>query len=234
MDVLQHHNGVVYDQADGQNQGQEGEDVDREAERPEDEKGRGQGHGHGDRRHQHGAHAAEKQVDHQDDKTDGYAATPSDLTPPAKTGAVRPRTSQFGRRDERSVIDPWPDVVLPRLRDSRGNRRNGQAAVVLRASGSIPIIRKRVAVEAVPQRGRECGTIEVRRVCHVPSNAGRTANELHGYGLVLRRVPSNRPRTKWILWLRRALLLVPLFLLGPLGVLAFGNLDLSTHWSEAR
>ena len=35
------------------------------------------------------------------------------------------------------------------------------------------------------------------------------------------------------MWPLRALLLVPLFLLGPLGVLAFGNLDLSTHWSKA-
>jgi hypothetical protein len=51
---------------------------------------------------------------------------------------------------------------------------------------------------------------------------------------VLRRIPSNRPRTEWILWPRRALLLLLLLLLGPLGVLAFGDLDLSTHWSRAE
>lgn len=40
-------------------------------------------------------------------------------------------------------------------------------------------------------------------------------------------------RSRLILWPLRALLLVPLLLLGPLGVLAFGNLDLHTHWSAA-
>ena len=47
-------------------------------------------------------------------------------------------------------------------------------------------------------------------------------------------MPSNRPRTSWILWPRRALLLLLLLLLGPLGVLAFGDLDLRTHWSKAE
>jgi len=40
-------------------------------------------------------------------------------------------------------------------------------------------------------------------------------------------------RPKWLVWPLRLLFLVPLFLLGPLGVLAFGNLDLGTHWSKA-
>jgi len=46
-------------------------------------------------------------------------------------------------------------------------------------------------------------------------------------------MPTSRRRTRWITWPLRTLLLVPLFLLGPIGVLAFGNLDLSTHWSKA-
>jgi len=40
-------------------------------------------------------------------------------------------------------------------------------------------------------------------------------------------------RSRWIRWPLRALLLVPLFLLGPIGVLAFGGLDLNTHWNRA-
>lgn len=46
-------------------------------------------------------------------------------------------------------------------------------------------------------------------------------------------MPTSRRRTRWLTWPLRTLLLVPLFLLGPIGVLAFGNLDLSTHWSKA-
>lgn len=41
------------------------------------------------------------------------------------------------------------------------------------------------------------------------------------------------PRSRWIRWPLRALLLVPVLLLGPIGVLTFGGVDLSTHWSEA-
>jgi hypothetical protein len=40
-------------------------------------------------------------------------------------------------------------------------------------------------------------------------------------------------RSRWIRWPLRALLLVPVLLLGPIGVLAFGGLDLDTHWSDA-
>ena len=46
--------------------------------------------------------------------------------------------------------------------------------------------------------------------------------------------PEKNTRSKWILWPYRTLLLVPLLLLGPLGVLAFGDLDLNTHWSRAE
>lgn len=44
---------------------------------------------------------------------------------------------------------------------------------------------------------------------------------------------SEKHGCRWIRWLARALLLVAFLLLGPLGVLAFGRLDLDTHWSEA-
>jgi hypothetical protein len=40
-------------------------------------------------------------------------------------------------------------------------------------------------------------------------------------------------RSRWVRWPLRVLLLVPVLLLGPIGVLAFGGLDLRTHWSEA-
>jgi hypothetical protein len=39
--------------------------------------------------------------------------------------------------------------------------------------------------------------------------------------------------TVWSRWTLRALLVVLVLLLGPIWVLAFGGLDLSTHWSEA-
>ena len=37
----------------------------------------------------------------------------------------------------------------------------------------------------------------------------------------------------WLKWPVRAVLLVTIFLLGPIGVLAFRDLDLGTHWSNA-
>ncbi len=40
-------------------------------------------------------------------------------------------------------------------------------------------------------------------------------------------------RLRWVKWPLRALALIALLLLGPFGVLAFGGLDLATHWSEA-
>ncbi len=38
---------------------------------------------------------------------------------------------------------------------------------------------------------------------------------------------------KWFKWVVRAMVLVAILLLGPLAVLAFGGLDLETHWSAA-
>jgi len=38
---------------------------------------------------------------------------------------------------------------------------------------------------------------------------------------------------RWVRWSIRAIALVALLLLGPLGVLAFGDLDLETHWRDA-
>ncbi len=40
-------------------------------------------------------------------------------------------------------------------------------------------------------------------------------------------------RSGWLKWPVRAVVLVAVLLLGPLGVLAFGNLDLDTPWREA-
>jgi hypothetical protein len=41
-------------------------------------------------------------------------------------------------------------------------------------------------------------------------------------------------RSAWLKWFVRALVLVAVLLLGPLGMLMFGNLDLVTHWREAN
>jgi hypothetical protein len=43
----------------------------------------------------------------------------------------------------------------------------------------------------------------------------------------------DRKGVKWFKWPLRAVALVAILLLGPLGVLAFGDLDLETHWSTA-
>lgn len=42
-----------------------------------------------------------------------------------------------------------------------------------------------------------------------------------------------KSRSGWIKWIVRALVLVGVLLLGPFSVLAFGDLDLATHWSAA-
>ena len=44
---------------------------------------------------------------------------------------------------------------------------------------------------------------------------------------------SNQPQN-WLRWPLRLLLLLFLLLIGPLSILAFGELDLATHWSAAR
>lgn len=44
---------------------------------------------------------------------------------------------------------------------------------------------------------------------------------------------ADRKRGSWLKWPLRAIALVAVMLLGPLGVLAFGDLDLDTHWSVA-
>jgi hypothetical protein len=46
-------------------------------------------------------------------------------------------------------------------------------------------------------------------------------------------MPALSPRARWVRWPLRALLLVSVLLLGPIGVLTFGGLDLNTHWSDA-
>ncbi len=43
----------------------------------------------------------------------------------------------------------------------------------------------------------------------------------------------SRDAFNWLKWPLRAVVLIGILLLGPLGVLAFGDLDLDTHWSTA-
>ncbi len=71
VDVLEHHDGVVHHQADGQHQRQQGQDVDRETEGQQHHRGGDQGDRHGDGGYQHGADAAEEQVDHADHHGNG-------------------------------------------------------------------------------------------------------------------------------------------------------------------
>jgi len=66
VDVLHHHNGVVHQDADGEDQAEERDPVEGVAPQVADEQGQGQGHGHRDAHH-HGAapaHGDEDQGDH--------------------------------------------------------------------------------------------------------------------------------------------------------------------------
>ena len=65
LDVLQHDDGIVDDEADGKNQRQQGQHVDREAEGRDQRQGADQRYRDGDRRHQRGAQRAQEQQHHQ-------------------------------------------------------------------------------------------------------------------------------------------------------------------------
>jgi len=47
------------------------------------------------------------------------------------------------------------------------------------------------------------------------------------------KMNERRKNFTWLKWPARAAILIAILLLGPLGVLAFGHLDLKTHWSVA-
>jgi len=53
------------------------------------------------------------------------------------------------------------------------------------------------------------------------------------FSLVDPAMRKDRRRSPWVRWPLRVLALVAALLLGPFAVLAFGGLDLSTHWSDA-
>ncbi|RZI66131.1 MAG: DUF3750 domain-containing protein, partial [Pseudomonas sp.] len=46
--------------------------------------------------------------------------------------------------------------------------------------------------------------------------------------------PVQKRTTRWTRWPLRFLVLIALLLLGPIGVLAFGDLDLDTPWYQTR
>jgi hypothetical protein len=66
LDVLDHDDGVVHHQPDGQHDGEQREQVQREAERLHQEDAADQGHRDGDDRHQRRADRTEEQEDHED------------------------------------------------------------------------------------------------------------------------------------------------------------------------
>jgi hypothetical protein len=68
LDVLDHHDGVVHQQADGQHHAEHGQRVDREAEGRQHAEGAEQHHRHGDGRDQRGAEVLQEQVHHQEDQ----------------------------------------------------------------------------------------------------------------------------------------------------------------------
>ncbi len=71
LDVLDHDDGVVDQEADGQDQGEHGQDVDRVADRRQDPERAQQNHGHGDGGDQGGPPVLQEQEDHQEDQDDG-------------------------------------------------------------------------------------------------------------------------------------------------------------------
>ena len=89
LDVLEHDDGVVDDEADRQQQRQQRQHVDREAERADQQKAADQRHRDGDRRHQRRADAAQEQQDDADDQRQRDERAPS---PPR--GSRRRRTAR--------------------------------------------------------------------------------------------------------------------------------------------
>ena len=69
-DVLQHDDGVVDDEADGERQAEQRDVVDREAERVHRAEGRDERDRHGDARDEGRRQAAEEEEDHQDHEAD--------------------------------------------------------------------------------------------------------------------------------------------------------------------
>jgi hypothetical protein len=68
---LDHDDGVIDDQADGQDQAEERERVDGEAEQREEHEGADQRHRHGQERDERGPPALQEDEDHQDDQHQG-------------------------------------------------------------------------------------------------------------------------------------------------------------------
>src|SRR5690625_7761513 len=64
VNVLQDHNGIVNDQADGEYQGKQGEQVDGEAHHGQRHEGADDGDRYRDRGNQGGAHVTQEQEDH--------------------------------------------------------------------------------------------------------------------------------------------------------------------------
>ncbi len=71
LDVLDHHDRVVDDDADGEHQREQRHHVEREPERQHDREGADQGHRHRDQRDQRRAQVAEEQVDDDHDQDEG-------------------------------------------------------------------------------------------------------------------------------------------------------------------
>ena len=79
LDVLEHHDGVIDDDADRQHHCEQGEGVDREAEQPQAGEGADQRHRHGDQRDQCGTPVLEEQEDHRGHQQQGFAEGADDL-----------------------------------------------------------------------------------------------------------------------------------------------------------
>ncbi len=72
LDVFDHDDGVVDEEADRQDRGEHGEHIDRIAERGENAEGAEQHHRHGDHRDQRGAEILEEDQQHHEDQHDGF------------------------------------------------------------------------------------------------------------------------------------------------------------------
>ncbi|MCY1482991.1 hypothetical protein D9M68_165610 [compost metagenome] len=72
LDVLDHHDGVVHQQADGQHQAEHRQRVDGEAKRRHHAEGAEQDHRHRDRGDQRGAEVLQEQVHHQEHQDDAF------------------------------------------------------------------------------------------------------------------------------------------------------------------
>ena len=119
LDVLDHHDGIVDDDADGQHQAEQRQRVDGEAEGQQHREGADDRDRHGDQRNDRGAPGLQEQDDHQHDQRDGFEQ------------GVHHRLDRLAHEHRRVVDDPvvhaLREILLELLHGLAHRRRTARA-----------------------------------------------------------------------------------------------------------